>query len=39
VLVPFVLASPPLLPTSWALRGAGNSTSPPTTVAHVTSTY
>jgi hypothetical protein len=29
VLVPFVTASPPLLPTSWALRGAGNSTSPP----------
>jgi len=29
VLVPFVIASPPLLPTSWALRGAGNSTRPP----------
>jgi hypothetical protein len=29
VLVPFVIASPPLLPTSWARRGAGNSTRPP----------
>jgi hypothetical protein len=29
VLVPFVTASPPLLPTSWALRGAGNSTRRP----------
>jgi hypothetical protein len=29
VLVPFVIASPPLLPMSWARRGAGNSTGPP----------
>jgi hypothetical protein len=27
--LPFVIASPPLLPTSWARRGAGNSTRPP----------
>ena len=29
VLVPFVIASPPLLPTSWARRGAGSSIGPP----------
>src|SRR2546421_12780184 len=29
VLVPFVIVSPPLLPTSWARRGARSSTGPP----------
>jgi hypothetical protein len=29
LLVPFVTVSPPLLPTSWAHRGAGSSTRPP----------
>jgi hypothetical protein len=29
VLAPFVIASPPLLPTSWARRGERNSTGPP----------